>query len=336
MMNARKFRMALSLAALMAALPMAVRANDAPLRIIVPYAAGGSADVIARMLTDGIKEQMGRTAIVENKPGAGGRIALAALKNAQGDGAAVVLGFNGVLVNSIVFQNAKDLNFKEDFVGLAQVGTMPAALAVPYQHKARDVQEFLKLRKQEGDFVYGHMGPGSLTHLAGLRFAAATQLKPNAIGYQGGAPMANDLMGSQLDSGIDTANDLMGSQLDSGIDTATDFVERHKGQKVRVLGVLGSKRFSLLPDVPTMAEQGIANVESELWLGFLGSSKSSSAFNTRFEEAVKKTLATTAVREKLSKLLEVEYKGSADFAKVMSKDFETWTPLIVNSGLVQN
>lgn len=320
-MKNRRHYIALTLSTLWMAMPMASQAQSAPLRIIVPYSAGGSADVIARMLTDGIKEHTGRMAIVENKPGAGGRIALSALKSTQGDGAAVVFAFNGVLVNSIVFQNAKDFKFKEDFVGLAQVGTMPAALAVPYAHKAHNAKEFVAIRKQEGDFVYGNMGPGSLTHLAGLRFAAATQLKPNPIGYQGGAPMANDLMGGQVDAGVDTAS---------------DFVERHKGKKLKVLGVFGSKRFPLLPDVPTMAEQGIANVEAELWLGFLGSSKASAAFNTRFQDAIQKTLASPAVREKISKIMEVEYKGMADFAPVMAADFATWTPLIVDSGLVQN
>ncbi|MBF5005739.1 Bug family tripartite tricarboxylate transporter substrate binding protein [Diaphorobacter caeni] len=320
-MNKRNFRLALSLAAIMAALPMTSKAQETALRVIVPYSAGGSADVIARMLTDGLKEHMGRMAIVENRPGAGGRIALSSLKAAPGDGAAVVLAFTGVLVNSIVFQNAKDFSFKDDFVGLAQVGTMPAGLAVPWQHKANNLKEFIDLRKQEGDFVYGNMGPGSLTHLAGLRFAAATHLKANPIAYQGGAPMANDLMGGQIDSGLDTVG---------------DFVERHKGKKLKVLGVMGSKRFSLLPDVPTMAEQGVANVEAEMWLGFLGSSKNSPAFNARFQEAVKKTMESPALREKMGKLIDIEYKASADFRKVMEADFATWTPLIVSSGLVQN
>lgn len=320
-MKNRRYYIALSLAALCTSAPLASHAQSMPLRVIVPYSAGGTADVIARMLTDGLKEHTGRLAIVENKPGAGGRIALSALKNSQGDGAAVVFAFNGVLVNSIVFQNAKEFRFKEDFVGLAQVGTMPAALAVSYGHKAHNVKEFILTRKQEGDLVYGNMGPGSLTHLAGLRFATATRLKPNPIGYQGGAPMANDLMGGQLDAGIDTAS---------------DFVERHKGKKLKVLGVFGHKRFPLLSDVPTMAEQGISNVEAELWLGFLGSSRASAAFNARFQDAIQKTLANPSVREKISKIIEVEYKGATDFSNVMASDFATWTPLIINSGLVQN
>lgn len=320
-MKNRSFYITLSLTALLVVAPVASHAQGTPLRVIVPYSAGGSADVIARMLTDGIKEHTGRMAIVENRPGAGGRIALSTLKNAQGDGAAVVFAFNGVLVNSIVFQNAKDFRFKEDFVALAQVGTMPAALAVAYEHKAHNAREFVASRKPEGDLVYGNMGPGSLTHLAGVRFAAATRLKPNPIGYQGGAPMANDLMGGQVDAGIDTAS---------------DFVERHKGKKLKVLGVFGSKRFPLLPDVPTMAEQGIPNVEAELWLGFLGSSKASAAFNARFQDAIQKTLANPVVREIISKIMEVEYKNAAEFTQVMASDFATWTPLIEDSGLVQN
>lgn len=294
-------------------------AQEQPLKIIVPYSAGGSGDAIARMLTDGMREHLGRMVIVENRPGANGRIALNALKSAPSDGSTVLLAFNGVMLNFITFQGPKDLVFKDEFVGLAQVGRVPAALALPPQHKANNVNEFIAMRKQAGDFTYGNNGQGSMTHLAGLRFAAATNLKANPIGYQGGAPMANDIMGGQIDAGIDTAG---------------DFVERNKGKKIKVIGVFGNKRFHLLPDVPTMAEQGVENVEAEIWLGFLASNKVSDAFSKRFQDAVKKTLEIPSIKEKASNILELDYLAKEDFSKVISKDFETWTPLVTAAGLV--
>ncbi|GJG94319.1 tripartite tricarboxylate transporter substrate binding protein [Cupriavidus pauculus] len=294
-------------------------AAEAPLRVIVPYPAGGSGDAVARMLTDGLREQLGRTVIIENKPGANGRIALLTLKNAPADGSTIVLAFSGVLVNAIIFQNAKGMDFKTDFIGLAQVGSMPAALAVPYAHKASSIAEFVRIRRLEGDFPYGMQGSGSVSHLAGLRFAAAAKLNANPIGYQGGAPMANDLMGNQLDAGIDTAG---------------DFVERHKAKKLKVLGVFGYKRFPLLPDVPTMAEQGFPNVEAEIWLGFIGSSKLADAWTNKFQAALKKTMEKPETKEKIAKLVNVEYKSREDFSKVMAKDFEVWTPLLSGFGLI--
>lgn len=294
--------------------------SDPPLKIVVPYPAGGSGDAVARMLTDGLREHLGgRTVLVDNKPGANGRIALMALKAAPADGSTVVLAFSGVLVNSIIFQNSREFNFRTDFTPIAQVGAMPAALAVPYGHKASKIDEFVQLRKKEGDFTYGMQGSGSVSHLTGLRFAAAAKLNPNPVGYQGGAPMANDLMGNQLDAGIDTAG---------------DFVERHKGKKVKVLGVFGTRRFPLLPDVPTLAEQGYPGLDAEVWLGFIGSSKLPAAWARSFQDALKKTLDNPATREKIAKLLDVEYKGSDDFAKVMARDFEVWTPVLNSLGLI--
>ena len=320
-MNNFRRNLVMSVCALPLALGMATTGmaqDPQPLRVFVPYSAGGSGDAVARLLVDGLREHLGRMVVVENKPGASGRIAILAMKSAPAENS-VMLAFSGVLINSIIFQNSKDLQFKEDIVGLAQVGTMPAGLAVPMSHKANNVTEFIKMRKQEGDFTYGNIGQGSMTHLAGLRFAQATQMKANPIGYQGGAPMANDLMGGQIDSGIDTVG---------------DFVERHKAKKLKVLGVFGSKRFGLLPDVPTMAEQGISNVEADIWLGFLAQSKVSPAFKAKFQEAVRLTLESPATKEKVARLLEIEYKPGEKFAKVMAADFETWTPVITAAGLI--
>lgn len=294
--------------------------NDTPLKIVVPYPAGGSGDAVARMLTDGLREHLGgRTVLVDNRPGANGRIALMALKAAPADGSTVVLAFSGVLVNSIIFQNSKEFNFRSDFAPIAQVGAMPAALAVPASHKANSIEEFVQLRRKEGDFTYGMQGSGSVSHLTGLRFATAAKMNANPVGYQGGAPMANDLMGSQLDAGIDTAG---------------DFVERHKGKKLKVLGVFGAKRFPLLPDVPTLAEQGYPNLDAEVWLGFIGSSKLPAAWSQNFQDALKKTLDNPATKDKIAKLLAVDYKGSEDFGKVMAKDFEVWTPVLNSLGLI--
>ncbi|MCY1203219.1 Tripartite tricarboxylate transporter family receptor [compost metagenome] len=311
-----------SLLAAPLAMPGAASAQGQPVSIIVPYSAGGSGDTIARILSEGLKKHLdGRPVIVENRPGASGRIAMQALKNAHMENSAVVLAFSGVLINSIIYPSAKDYDFKNDFVGLAQVGKVPAALAVPIGHKARNIADFVSQHAaKDGVFTYGNIGQGSFTHLAGLRFADATKLEPNPIGYQGGTPMANDLMGGQIESGIDTLG---------------DFVERHNGKRLKVLGVFGRERSPLLPGVPTMVEQGIANVEAEIWLGFLASSKMKAEFSQPFQEAVKRTLEDANVRNKVAQLLEVDYQPSTEFARIMASDFATWTPVVRAAGLVQ-
>lgn len=323
MKNIRRVVLAtLLMAPAVSSLPGLASAQGQPVSIIVPYSAGGSGDTIARMLAEGLKRHLGgRSVIVENRPGASGRIAMQALKSAHMENSAVVLAFSGVLVNSILYPGTKDYDFKNDFVGVAQVGKVPAALAVPVNHKAQNITEFVSQHAgKDGVFTYGNIGQGSFTHLAGLRFATATKLEPNPIGYQGGAPMANDLMGGQIESGIDTLG---------------DFVERHNTKRLKVLGVFGRERSPLLPSVPTMAEQGVANVEAEIWLGFLASKKMKPEFNEQFQEAVRKTLEDADVKSKVTQLLEIDFQPSQRFAQIMASDFSTWTPIVQAAGLVQ-
>lgn len=298
----------------------AASASQQPLRIIVPYAAGGSGDAIARIMSEQLGPQLGRTVIVENRPGAGGRIAMMALKNAPSDGSSVVLAYTGVVINSIIFSGAKDYDFKTDFAGMAQVGRMPMAVAVSVDHKAKNIQEFVQQLPADKTFTFGTNGTGSFAHLSGIRFANAANLTPNAIAYQGGAPMANDLMGGHLEAAVDTLG---------------DFVERHRGGKIRMLGILSDSRSPLAPEIPTMAEQGIPDTDAQIWLGFFASSKVSADFRQQFEEAVRKSLDDATVQEKLKKMIQIDYKPGSEFSRTVVSDFDAWTPVVTKAGLMQ-
>lgn len=321
MKHIRRILVASLLAAPLAmSLSGAAVAQGQPFSIIVPYSAGGSTDAVARMLSEKLKENLGRTVIVENRPGAGGRIALQALKNAPSADSTAVLAFSGVLINSIIYRNAKGYDFQADFKGLAQVGKTVMGVAVPMSSKATTAQEFLANLSRPGVFTYGHNGPGSFSHLVGLRFATQTKLEANPIAYQGGAPMANDLMGGQIEAAIDTSG---------------DFAERHYGKKLRVVGTLGKVRSPLLPDVPTMAEQGIPDVDADLWLGFLANKSMSAEVAERFQDALRKALADPELKEKIGKLVEVDYQPGAGLQKAIDKDAQVWTPIIEAQGLIQ-
>ncbi|RCW68651.1 Bug family tripartite tricarboxylate transporter substrate binding protein [Pseudorhodoferax soli] len=297
--------------------PLNAIAQSKPLTIIVPYPPGGSVDVMARILAERLKTTLGRTVIVENKSGAGGRIGLAWLKGQQRDGSTVLLGSSGLVINSIVFEDSSAYNFKRDFVGVAQVGRAPMALAVPFGSAANSIQEFVKSGK-DNQFTYGTNGPGSFGHLVGLKFAKAVNLQANPVSYQGGAPMANDLMAGQIESAIDAQ---------------ADFVERHRAKKIKVLASFGKERSTLLPDVPTMAEQGVPGIAGELWFGFLAGRGESTAFLADLQQGVRKALEDDVAKEKLSKLMSVEFKESAGLSDLIAMDFETWTPVIDEVGL---
>jgi len=300
------------------AVPFGVSAQTKPLTIVVPYAAGGSVDAIARIVADRLKTVLGRTVLVDNKGGAGGRIGLSVLKGLPRDGSAVLLGAGGLVINAIVFEDSSAFNFKKDFVAISQLGRAPMALAVPFGSPSNTVQDLVKKFSQDNQFTYGTNGPASFSHLVGLRFAKAVHLQANPVAYQGGAPMANDLMAGQIESAIDTQ---------------ADFVERHKAKKIKVLASFGRERSDLLPDVPTMAEQGVPGVEGELWFGFLAGSGETPAFLRDVQEGVRKSLEDEVVKEKLRKLLTIDFKDAREFSEVIAKDFVTWTPVIDDVGL---
>lgn len=297
---------------------LVANAQTRPLTIIVPYPAGGSTDVVARVLAEKMKATLGRTVIVENRSGAGSRVGLIALKKAPKDGSTVLLGLTGTVINSIVFEDSGSYDFKRDFVGAAQVGRTPMALAVPFQSKANTLKEFLGAHAKDKTFTFGTNGPASFSHLLGLKLAKAANLEANPVPYQGGAPMANDLMAGQIEAAIDAL---------------ADFAERHRAKKIKVLASFGRERPELLPDVPTAAEQGISGVDGDLWFGFLASSGESAAFLKDFQEGVHKALEDEHIKEKLKTILTIDYKGGKEFSAVIAKDFATWTPVVNETGL---
>lgn len=319
-MNLLRRKLAMALMATCAAfgLPQAATAQSKPLTIIVPYPAGGSTDVIARLLAEDLKHKLKRTVVVENRGGGGGRVGLIALKNAPRDGSYVLLGLTSMVITSIVFETGSNFDFGKDFVGVAKVGQVPMALAVSPQNKAGNFKEFLDGYKTDKVFAYGTNGPASFSHLSGLRLAAATGLEANPIAYQGGAPMANDLMGGQIDAAIDTIS---------------DYVERHRAGKIKVLATFGKNRTDIMPEIPTLNELGVTDVESELWYGVVAGSGENPAFVKEVQEAVRASLQEPAIQAKLNKLMQIEFADSQALTDTIAQDFKTWTPIIEKAGL---
>lgn len=291
-----------------------------PLNIIVPYAPGGGADIAARALGEGLGAKIGRTIVVQNKTGAGGRIALQALKSLPRGTEGVVIGYTGILTNSILFQDKSSYDFKSDFIPVAQLGRVPLGL-ITKGGKYENLTDYIT-KHPEKTLTFANYGPGSLSHLVGLGFADKIGFKAEPIAYQGMAVMYNDLMGEQLDAIIDTIG---------------DYAERHKAGSLRVLATFGKERTHFTPDAPTLAEQGFQNLEGgDIWLGMLAGKHADPRLLTDLQEALREMLKDEQIREKLKPLIEIDYKNSEEFKQIIDKDYEHWEPVIKKLGINNN
>jgi tripartite-type tricarboxylate transporter receptor subunit TctC len=310
---------AFALAILVTAGAHAQAAPKGPLRIIVGFAAGGSSDIAARMLADKLKDSLGVPVIVENRVGAGGRIAAEALKNSAPDGTTFLL--TPVVVPVLAPLVYKQLGYDpaRDFAPVAQVATYQFALAVGPNHPAKTVAEFVAwLKANPAQANFGSPAPGSLPHFFGLMIGKATGVEMIHIPYKGGAPLATDLMGGQIPAGVDALSDM---------------IELHRGGKIRIIATSGAQRSPLLPTVATFKEQGFVAIEGAGWIGVYAPSKTPSAVIDQVSAAIASALRTPELRERFVNLgYEPTGTTPEQLAAIMAADTARWGPIIKTSG----
>lgn len=294
-----------------------------PLTIVVGYAAGGSADYLARVIADKLAAPLGRPVIVDNKPGAGGRVAAGQVKSMPADGSVVMLTVNPLVVQSIV--NAKTTNFDllTDFVPIANMVSTPLAVVVPVTSPIKNVRDLIEYSKtHKKDFGYGTSGAGGIGHLSAERLGKATHLDWTHIPYKGGSLLSNDLLGGHVQVGVDALG---------------DFMEFHRAGKIRVLATFSPERSPLAPDLPTLAEQGVNDANTELWYGLLAPAKTPAAVVTQIQNAVAKALEDPEVVARLSKIVaRIDYLPSAQFGQRIKHEFDVWRPVVRDAGVAIN
>ncbi|HKX94869.1 MAG TPA: tripartite tricarboxylate transporter substrate binding protein [Methylibium sp.] len=236
------------------ALPAAAQTWPArPIHIVVPYAAGGSTDQLARAIQQPLSETLGQPVIIDNKPGAGGTIGVDAVVKAAPDGYTLVFGNTGPnaivgLMRKVPYDGLKDLR------PISTVALTPLILAVPSDLPVKTVKEFVAYAKErEGTMNYGSVGNGSLSHLTGEYFNQLVGLRMQHIPYGGGAPMMAAFLGGQIQASFVT-----------GLDGATML----QSGKVKYLAVATAQRTEVVPGLPTVAE-GIPGFKSVAWFGVL-------------------------------------------------------------------
>jgi tripartite-type tricarboxylate transporter receptor subunit TctC len=288
-----------------------------PLRLVVGFPPGGTVDILARAMADSLSASLGVPVIVDNKPGAGGRIAAENLKNSAADGNSVMISPIGtVLIVPLVYKKLS-FNPETDFVPTAQLGKFQLGIATsgtsPHKNLG-DMVAWLKANPKQANF--GTSAAGSLLHFLGLMFGQSIGVPMTHVPYQGGAPLVTDLIGGQVPLAVDQFP-----------------IDLHKSGKIRLLATSGATRSQFTPDVPTFQEQGVPGVAIEGWHGAFMHIKTPPAIVNRISQALSEAVRQPSVKEKLA-IAGIEATGvqASEFARIMSSDRARWKPVIDASG----
>ncbi|MCC6250436.1 MAG: ABC transporter substrate-binding protein [Rubrivivax sp.] len=291
-------------------------APGGPIRLVVGFPAGGAGDLIARVVAEKIAGPLGTTVVVENKPGAGGRIAAELLKNSPPDGTTVMIApLAPIVLAPLVFRKLA-YNPETDFVPVAQLVKFPLALAVGAASPHKTLGELsAAFKANPGKAAFGTSAAGSQLHFLGVMYGQAIKVELTHVPYQGGAPLVTDLIGAQVPAGIDIFP-----------------FDLHKSGKIRLLAMSGAARSPLMPDVPTFKEQGVA-VEGEAWFGAFAAAKTPAPVVQRIAEALVQAVRQPDVRERFAAAgLEATGLDAAAFGAQLAADRARWKPVVAASG----
>jgi tripartite-type tricarboxylate transporter receptor subunit TctC len=294
-----------------------------PLRILVGFTAGGTTDQAARLLAIQLKDSLGRLVIVDNKPGASGRIAAMALKNATPDATTIMLAPMVVTVLAPMVWSHLDYDPGRDFAPVAHVANYAMALAVNVDIPVRNLSEFVAWAKASpGRANYGVSALGSLPHLFGVIVGQATGMPWVAVPYRGSAPLEADLVGGQIVAAIDALSNL---------------IELHRAEKIRIIATSGAQRSTLLPNVPTFREQGLAKIEGTGWIAMYAPAGTPKSAIAEISTAINDALRTPQVREQLIHLGYEPMASTPDGLKaIAAADASRWGPIIKAVGFSED
>ena len=298
-------------------------AEDYPnktIRLLVPYAAGGGTDAIARVVAQGLTDKFGQQMIVENNGTAGGNLATQQASKADPDGYTVLLANQGpMVVNPHLFKNVK-IDPLTAFDPVTVIAAAPLVVVVPEASPITSIQQLVEeARKQPGKLTYGSAGNGSASHLATLLLADTAKIDMVHAPYKGAGPAITDLLGGRLDFMITTIPSVFGF-IDSG--------------KVRPLAVTTKERTKRLPNVPTIAESGWADYDASAWYGFAVPKGTPPEIVKTLREATVEVINSPQVVPRLE-LEGAEPVGNTpeEFAAFMKAESARWAALIKKAGL---
>lgn len=285
-----------------------------PIRFVVPYPAGGGTDIVGRMVATRLAEAWGQQVLVENRAGASGILGNDLVAKAPADGYTVLVGIT-TLVQMPHLNTKLPYDVFRDFTPIAQLALSANLFAVPAGSPAKNLRDFIALARAEpGRFGYGSYGAGTSSHLHGELFNLQTGLKLTHVPYKGGAPLATDLMGAQVPAGL--------------IDVASARPHLASG-RMRFLAISGSRRHAALPEVPTFAEQGLADFEASGWFALFLPANVPKEVSARLAGEVARILRLPEVAARIADLGLQSGEATLDgFAALMKRDYEVWGRIV--------
>lgn len=310
---------AVTLAAGLPATALAQTYPDRPVRLIVPYAPGGSADIVARLISDEWGKALGKPLVIENKAGAGGNVGVAEVAKAAGDGytiglQTVSLAINPALTPRMPYDTLKDL------APIGMVASSQHVLVVNERVPAKNVKELVALAKaQPGKLSYASAGTGSTFHMSAELFKAVAGVAIVHIPYRGGGPALSDTIGGQVEMSFPVLSAAQG-HVQSG--------------KLRALGVTGPKRSALLPDVPTIAEAGVPGYSFETWFMVFAPAATPKPVLDKLNATLNAVLAAQATRDRMAREgFEATPSTAAQARARLEKELPQWAKLVKERGI---
>ena len=294
-----------------------------PIRLLVPLAAGSTADIVSRAVAAELGKQLGQTVVVENKPGAGGTIAMAEVARAQpGDGYLISFASQGTLVFNQALYAKPGYDSLKDFTPLAFVGGVSNVMIVPPASAAKTPADVVSAAKAKpGQATFSSGGSGTSHHLSGVLFGRLTGSELLHVPYKGAPQGIFAVMAGEVSMGF--------------FNTPTVITQVREG-KVKALGVTSLARSPLLPDVPTLDEQGIKGYEMNTWFGFIAPAGLAPEIASRLNSELNRVLAQPELRDKLAAqgFELVPGMAPAAFGKIIADDMKKWVPIVKASGAV--
>ena len=308
-------------ALLCAVFPLVSAAQDWPAKnvtILVPFAAGGTVDIIARTVGQRLTAELGRTFIVDNRGGAGGSIATTAMVRSPPDGHTLLFHHQGIVFNAALYDLPYDT--ARDVVAVAYIGATPNVLVVNKDVPVKSVHEFLALaRAKPGAINYGSGGVGSAGHLPLELLQSMAGLKMQHVPYKGSGPAIADLIGGQIQAMLLT------------IPAVMPYIE---AGTLRPIATSGRKRSPALPNLPTLAEAGVPGFDYAPWYGVFAPAGTPAPVLQKIHDAINKVITDPEIRDKLGRQgLEVQAMTREEFAALVTSDLPRWAKVIKGLGI---
>jgi tripartite-type tricarboxylate transporter receptor subunit TctC len=283
---------------------------DKPIRLIVPFAAGGNADLVARLVAEGMSPTLGQTIVVESRAGAGGSLGAAAVATSPPDGYTLLTGSNGPLTVNPFVQAKLSYDPLKDFIAIGLANLAPHSIVLHVSVPAKTVTELVELSKKQ-QITLGTSGVGSASHMTLARFNAATGAQIVHVPYRGGGALVGDVLAGTVSGAMTEVSTL---------------VEHHNQGKIRILAVASRQRSPKIPDVPTMIEAGVKDFTAASYVGVLAPAKTPAEIVALLEKALVKALADKGIQDKFinsgAELVPDAQQTSKGFTDYIKQEYE--------------